>query len=621
MSDSKVHLLLGGQLKRFIVRYESYLLCAIVCIQGMMLAFSTSRHSPTWDEVGHMVAGLSHWKFGNFSLYSVNPPLVRTLATAPIAFFVSPNYSWEDFRKDPKQRSEVAVGRTFIRNNTSHFQEYFVVARLTILPFAFLGTWICWRWARELFGVGAGLFAAGNWAFSPLVLGHGALITSDVAGASIGVAFLYVFSKWIRNPNWSLTILGGVFASLAMLVKSIWIFGALICLTIWIICRILDRRNSVIWQEALKLVVAGGLALFLINAFYGFEGSFTRLGDYKFISEKLSGKIVKAPKIDSGNRFRNTWLGKIPIPLPSAYLAGMDIQKSDFERSAREYSWRSYLFGEWKQGGWWYYYLVGIAVKEPLPWVVLLAVASVSAIVRPNSGLRWSDYTCLLLPVAALLLLLSSQTSMSRNVRYALPALPFLFIWTSQVALLLDHARSIGKWLVSTCMIWFLASVFLYSPHWISYFNETVGGPNYGYRALIGSNIDWGQDFLYLKKWLSKHPEVTDLKLACMTCFDPTLIGIPHTIAEPYLETSSDRIPASMQGPHPGWYAISVDYMSGSAMHIPRSDGSTVYWGGQPYRYFSHFKPVAKAGYSIFIYHLELEDVQRVRALLGLPLL
>jgi len=568
-----------------------------------------------------MAAGLSHWKFGNFSLYSVNPPLVRTVATAPIVFFCSPTYSWKDFRRDPKQRSEVKVGRTFLNNNQTDFPMYFFIARVACIPFALLGTYFCWRWSNELFGSIAGIFAAGNWAFSPLVLGHGSLITSDVAAASIGLIFFYTMRHWLKRADWSTTLLVGVVAAFAMLVKSTWIFAGPICVFVWLCCRAVDRQWMNLGSEVLKLMAAGTLALFLVNVFYGFEGSFRKLGDYDFVSEKLSGEIINAPLQKSANRFRDTWIGRIPIPLPQAYLSGMDIQKSDFERSFREFSWRSYLFGSWKQGGWWYYYLVGIAVKEPLPWVLLLIVSCCAPFLKSLPRIRLTEGLQLLLPAVAIIAIVSSQTGMSRNIRYALPALPFLFIWTSQFATLIQSTNAVVKWIVLTGSAWFLGSVLWYAPHWISYFNETVGGPNSGYKALIGSNIDWGQDLFYLKDWLTKHPEVKDLKVACMTCFDPSLVGIKHRIPEPYLDPAkTTRSPVDL-GPHPGWYAISVDYVVGSAMHIPRRDGTTVYWGGEPYRYFSQFQPVDKAGYSIFIYHLELEDVQRVRKQLGLPLL
>ena len=60
----------------------------------------------------------------------------------------------------------------------------------------------------------------------------------------------------------------------------------------------------------------------------------------------------------------------------------MDLQKRDFERG-----YPSYLMGEWKHGGWWYYYLVGFLVKEPIGFQLMLYVSIVSGI------LSWRKWT------------------------------------------------------------------------------------------------------------------------------------------------------------------------------------------------------------------------------------
>jgi len=39
-------------------------------------------------------------------------------------------------------------------------------------------------------------------------------------------------------------------------------------------------------------------------------------------------------------------------------------------------------------------------------------------------------------------------------------------------------------------------------PHYLAYFNELVGGPKNGYKYLVDSNLDWGQDLKFLKKYL-----------------------------------------------------------------------------------------------------------------------
>ena len=129
----------------------------------------------------------------------------------------------------------------------------------------------------------------------------------------------------------------------------------------------------------------------------------------------------------------------------------------------------------------------------------------------------------------------------------------------------------------------------------------------------MDSNIDWGQDLLYLKDWLDKHPEVTLDGLDFCGPYPATLAGIPKTPHPPPgppsdppsgNSTADNNYATDRLGPKPGWYAVSVNYRYGRDRH---------------YRYFLRFKPVAMAGYSVYIYHITLKDANRVRGSWGLP--
>jgi hypothetical protein len=122
-------------------------------------------------------------------------------------------------------------------------------------------------------------------------------------------------------------------------------------------------------------------------------------------------------------------LEEIPIPLPSNYLLGIDHQKYDFELDNP-----SYLRGEWSDAGWWYYYLYGLAVKMPLGTLALVFLALVLQLFGKLGTAPRADTVLLLVPVFYILFLVSSQTGLNHHVRYVFPILPFVFIWTSQVA-------------------------------------------------------------------------------------------------------------------------------------------------------------------------------------------
>ncbi|MEM1062265.1 MAG: hypothetical protein AAGJ97_08050 [Planctomycetota bacterium] len=70
-----------ARLRRWLVPVAVTTLISIHC---GLLAFTATRLSPTNNEPGHLVAGISNWQFGRFELYRVNPPLTRMLAAIPV---------------------------------------------------------------------------------------------------------------------------------------------------------------------------------------------------------------------------------------------------------------------------------------------------------------------------------------------------------------------------------------------------------------------------------------------------------------------------------------------------------------------------------------------------------
>lgn len=58
--------------------------------------------------------------------------------------------------------------------------------------------------------------------------------------------------------------------------------------------------------------------------------------------------------------------------------------------------------------------------------------------------------------------------------------------------------------LVTALGSWFIDSSLWIYPHSLSYFNESIGGPLSGPQHLLGSNVDWAQDDIYLDYTLPK---------------------------------------------------------------------------------------------------------------------
>jgi hypothetical protein len=137
------------------------------------------------------------------------------------------------------------------------------------------------------------------------------------------------------------------------------------------------------------------------------------------------------------------------------------------------------------------------------------------------------------LAVAAVLALASSQTGFNHHVRYVLPVLPFAFLGAGRVACFLSRQHWKAGLLVAALLAWSIGSTLAIHPHYLSYFNEAAGGPDNGHAHLIDSNIDWGQDILYLKAWLEQHPEARPLGLAHFNPVSPRVAGIDFTFPPP----------------------------------------------------------------------------------------
>ena len=572
------------------------------------------------DEAGNIVAGLYTWKFSRFDLYCVNPPLFKVIAAAPL-LFCSPEIEWE--RKDDEiglagqirdQRPEFSLAVGFARANLDRIRLFLILARLTMIPFALLGAYYSCRWARELFGGWAGTAALALWLFNPNVLTWSSEVLPDLPAAALGVTAWYYFWKWFSNRSFEYSLLTGFLFGLALLTKMTWIVlfplvPAVVC--VFYLRR--RRRQRTIHVSGKELAGKTALvlltALFTLNLGYGFEGAFKPLGKYKFRSRTLSGKMSDETYALKTNRFADTPLAYLPVPFPSSYVKGIDLQKLDFERG-----FDSYINGRWSDRGWWYFYLECFLLKTPVGTLVLFFAALflfLKKSVFSKSGRRsLPEQIFLLLPAAVVFIFVSSQTGFSWNFRYALPVFPFLAVWISQTAGEVNRSRG-SKILTAVLVVCTFVSTLSVYPHFMSYFNLLAGGPKNGHRYLLNSCIDWGQDTLRLQKWIETRPEIEGLHLlphngvADALFYGKGYLTVPPSFDdEPNPGFEDADTDPRVYGPRPGWHAASVARMNGK-------DGK--------YKYLLDFEPVKRIGYSINVYDISLERANDARGRLGLP--
>ena len=569
---------------------------ALLTIHSLLLGWLAAVHSPTYDEPGHLAAGYRIWTTGHVDLYVVNPPLGKVVAAWPLLFF-QPAIDWSAVYELPGYRPEFNVGNLLLTKNPTSWYWMLLTARWASIPLSLLGALVAFQWSREVFGRTAGWIALVLWTFDPNILGNGYLVTPDVGASSMGLLAAYLYWKWLNSPAWDRAGLAGIGLGLALLSKSTMLILGPLWLGIWLVSRLWNGTSPRDWRrEMLQIGLLLVVGVYLLNMGYGFAGTGTKLKEFRFVTRTLGGELFQGQAY--ANRFLGTGIGELPVPLPRQFVVGLDLQKRDFENGR----W-AYLAGEWRWGGWPYFYLAAIAIKAPLGYGALLLIAL--AFVRRTSpdarrtALFWGGVIVVLIGVV------SMEQGFTSFVRYVLPALPFAITLLSASGIWVDQGSRTARWVVGSLLGWVVGSSLWCLPHSLSYFNELIGGPRNGRFYLYDANIDWGQDLYFVKKWVEQHPEARPLTITWNGIFEPQWVGLnlPRTPSPP-TEAGGQTWPQP-DASFAGWHIVNVTSLHSADMR---------------FAYLRELEPVDRIGYSVLVYHLNEEQAAKAKARISPPL-
>ncbi|TWT79749.1 hypothetical protein CA13_11560 [Planctomycetes bacterium CA13] len=543
----------------------------LLACQVVMLSINAWSTGPGWDEWRHLPSGLYHLQYGDFHPYQVNPPLVRTVAAVPV-FLLGGGMEPVRITEAPGYRSEFRVARQYMSQFGSKVFRWISIARMGVIPIALFGTWLIWKIGTHFAGVGAGLFAATLWVFSPMILTHGAAITPDVAAAVFGLWASWCFYVWYRIAAVRQSVWLGVSIAAAMLSKATWIILPPIFVAIWGIRCLRRRSPNSSRSEGLQVVGIVMVSFLLIHAAYDFRGFMQPMGRFDFISRTLGGYELGSV----GNRFRNTPFSWIPSPLPENYVSGVDVQKRDFERRLP-----SYLMGHWRNHGWWYYYIVAWLVKEPLAFWLMLPLGVFGLIFSRKkyhrSQVKRYGFAMVILPGLLVFVFVSSQTGFSHHLRYVLPTFPAAFLlagfFFSRSSLLIRIA-------FSCLLLWFSLSSMTMLPRSYAFFSKGIGGACNGHFYLDGSNLDWGQDLPTIAQWVRENPQKRPVYLLHTNPLDFQQLGIDATSAQELVDEKGPTVS--------GWWVVS------KAQCLEK-----------PYDWFLEQTPDKKLSVSTNVYHID----------------
>jgi hypothetical protein len=502
----------------------------LLLLHFVLAVGSKFEESTTSDEVAHLTGGFTYWHFDDYRLHAENGNLPQRWAAIPttLAGAKFPDLAGNDYWRT----SDVWVlaHQFFYETGEDHFPRL-MAGRAMIALFSVATGMLVFGWSHRLFGVPGGLVSLAFFTFSPLFLAHGALVTSDGCMAFFFLAGVTVWWWHLHDSRYWVGALSCLVFGLAQVAK----FSGVLLLPMMAVMAVLcifsgrplcfGRFGFVTWWGKLGALAVSTAAHALVAAaviwaFYGFRfsafnpalppGQFVLSWESMTKWTGLGGKVAD-------------FLAAAHL-LPEAFLYGfVDVIETTKARAA-------FLNGAYSTTGWVVYFPWAFLLKTTPALLVGLALA-VGIILRRWASAAWSTITRDLSCVAPLITLFTlywafSLTShLNIGHRHLMPVYPVLFIVTGA----LGTWWKSGKWSTAGVLLlvgWQGLTAFHTWPHYLAYFNELAGGPENGWRHLVDSSLDWGQDLPRLKKWLDRNAADEPVYLAYFGTGEPDYYAI-----------------------------------------------------------------------------------------------
>ena len=560
------------------------LVAAAVALQVGLSVHAMRGSSATFDEGAHLPAGYTHLALLDHRLNPEQPPLVKLLAAAPLVALgpevKTTDVSWTEAR-------QWEFGRRFLYRWNDGDRLLFL-GRLPVVALAACLVIAVFLIAERRFGATAAVAAALLAALSPDVLAHGSLVTTDLAFALFFFLSVVATERLLEQATARRLCAAGLATGAAFATK----FSAPILLLVFaaFALRVLLRSRpleTALVGEAHEvkaklarlahvfgwLAAVGALSLLVVWSSYGFHG---RLSSDPAVRDELRRPLVS----EQAGLLRSAvaWAGRARL-VPEDFSRGLLFVT---EHSAAR---PTFLLGERRDSGFPYYFAVTFLLKTPVPLLLLAALAlfRMPRLPRREALLLW-------LPVAVYVAATATR-GLQIGHRHLLPIYPFLFVAAGEAAAALVAWRAPkGAWLAGALALWYAGGTLLQHPHHLAYFNEIAGGSRNGWRLLVDSNLDWGQDLKRLAEW-TRANHVGKLKLSYFGSADPAYYGIDSEALPGYTSPHAARITREIE---PGdTVAVSATNLQG--VYLDPEDRPLM-------EKLRGLTPVARIGYSIFVY-------------------
>ncbi len=587
-------------------KFEPLLAVVLLLALFGQTALGSIRLSLTTDEPMHIAMGYTSLTIGDYSLLPahIHPPFTNEWAAWPLVLRTE--------RPDPRQVPGWEEKNLFqfsaqLLDRLGPIEAIELATRVPIMLLSLLLGALVYRWASDIGGGRAGLAALLLYTFDPGVISSSQLATTDIGSLCFGLLATFVAYRAARRPTIRLILLIGIALGLSMASKvSGLLFAPMIALLVGVtLLRAYWGQWKLMGKQALAWAGRGllicGLAAGVVWAVYGFQ---------------------LAPLPGSN----------VPIPATTHWLILQAFNQHTLDGHM------AFMLGQVSQFGWRGYFPLALAIKTPLPTLLLLAVALGRLLKR---SIKLLD-ALWLLAVPLVYFAGAVLSSIDIGYRHLLPIFPFLFIFIGvQIAnskfkiqnlypVTLDkqvsnssschlvtsspchlvtlsprHLVSRSPHLfVSALFIWLITGAVFIFPNYQAYFNELIGGADHGWRYLADSNTDWGQALKQLAEYQQANG-IEQVQLSMFTFIDPAVYGVCYEALTP-MRGDTPAIFPSRFNPPPGDYVISATTLDG----IPLADPEMFDW-------FRRRKPDAIIGHVMFYYRVEPAQPPRAAPPLG----
>jgi hypothetical protein len=549
----------------------------LLAIHYALAVTAASTKCSTFDEIVHITGGYTYWQLNDYRLNPEGDALGQRLMALPLLL--------GDFKLPPHDDSAAAsgpddpsrhwrhcalwhFGYEFFYNSGNNPETMLRLSRSFMALFSVLLGLLVYLWSRRLFGPTGGIVSLALYALCPAFLANGPLSTMDLLASLCFLAAVGAFWRMLHRVTFASVLLSSLALAALFLAK----FSAVLVapmLLLLLIARVFFgpplelrlggthlvrgplQRTGILFAAAIVHVL---VVWALIWVSYGLRyESFTTAQDnpqhfYRvlrpYLESSAPGRVAQAARFVRDHRL-----------VPEAYLHGFFITLST---TKGQYA---FFNGDYRTAGWRTFFPYCLAVKTPMSILAFVLLAMLAAAAKwqkrglaprsfavpvpfseispkpekgtgtdfkqPNRSQSPFYQTLPLWVLMAVYMASSVASHINIGVRHVLPVYAPALVLCGAAGLWFSSAFRLARVAAAAMLVLLAAETAMAWPNYLAYFNPLAGGTSNGYKHVVDSSLDWGQDLPALKRWLDGHsPSGTPVYLCYFGTASPTWYGI-----------------------------------------------------------------------------------------------